>query len=153
MKNTYNKKYVYFLSLDCLMEQHDFVPEELEELDGVAVMPNEKLNIGCVKDYLVSLDWCDKVPTELVDCDQIQDILYTFNDEELYTPLEEVLYDSFIKTGKRAEDAKIDALNISKALDFTLGIVAKNKRVIPTEDIKEILEMQKGLIKALGIGE
>lgn len=151
MKNTNNtnQKYVYFLSLEKIEEQHGVTPDKLKELDGVAVMANEKLNIGCVDGCLVSLDWCEKLSSKMIGNDQMLEILESFNDKELYTPLEEILYESFIEAGKKLEKTRIDALNLSRALGFVFDIIDKNKEAMPVEDLIKLEVMNKALKKAM----
>jgi len=149
MKNTYNSKFIYFLSLEKIEDQHEQVPDALEEFDGVAVVPYESLNIGIVDDILVSLDWCEAVPTRVFDEAELKEIIESFEDKEVYTPVEEVLYDAFIKASEVASEVKVDAINITRALGCALSIIEKNKEVLPLSDLVKIKQMRKDLAEVL----
>lgn len=149
MNKTYTKKLIYFLSLDKIEKQHGEVPEDLLELNELPVLANEKLNCGVIGDNLVSLDWCDAIPAMFLSEGQVRGILENFKDEELYVPLEEVLYDRFVREAECGEMYQYHVAELAKALGFALRIISEYKEHISLTDLMALEGMKLHLKEAI----
>lgn len=148
MKNT-NVEYIYFLSNNKLMKDCGRVPECIKDMDGVVVKAHENINIGIIEDCIVDLDWCDKIPVNIIDDEELKEIRESFKDEELYTPTEKVLFDAFMEVGKEREVYKRDAKVMAKALGTIMSILLKNKKHLSDSDIAIVEAVKVDVLKTI----